>query len=162
VEAFMRITQFTLSSLFVALLAAQPALAQTKAQIAKTALDFQTQSIALSNNLSDLSKRVATASPNDKDMLKRVISQVAVVDATASGVMVLGILAGEMRDAGDLATAKKHLSTSCKSLKSMSESTVTYVGTLTSNIASPATVAEVNKGKDLVAQLGRHALCAGK
>ena len=92
-------------------------------------------------------------------MLKLVTNQVSLVDATADGVLALGVVAAEVRDAGDMAIAKKHLATRCTALKSISEATGKYVGSLASNIAAVATAAEVNKSRDLVVQLGQHALC---
>ena len=144
---------------------AQPAFAQNKAAIGKSVTEFHKLSEGLANSLADLSKRAGTASPNDKDMLNRVTNQVALVDVTADGVLALGVLAAEVRDAGDLAIAKKHLATRCTALKSMAEATGKYVGSLASNIAAVATAAEVNKSRDLVVQMGQSTLCnpvAGK
>ena len=151
-------TSFAVAALAVACLA-QPALAQNKAALGKTAADFQTVSQSLSKSLDDLSKRTNTASPNDKDMLKLVSNQLSLVDATADGVVALGILAAEMRDAGDLGVAKKHLAARCNALKSLADASAKYVGSLASNIAAVATAAEVNKARDLVSQMGAHPLC---
>jgi len=148
--------------LLVAVLAAAPvcsAFAQTKAQIAKTATDFQAYANGLTNNLAALSRRIPTASPNDKEMLRLVMSQAGMVEATASGVMTLGLLAGEMRDGSDLAAAKKHLAVSCATLKAAAANTGDYVATLANNIAAPATAAEVKQTKELLGQLAQHALC---
>lgn len=151
-------TSYAAAALAVACLA-QPALAQNKAAIGKTAADFHTVSQSLAKSLDDLSKRVNTASPNDKDMLKLVNNQLSLVDATADGVVALGILAAEMRDAGDLGVAKKHLAARCSALKSLADASAKYVGSLASNIAAVATAAEVNKARDLVSQMGAHPLC---
>ena len=148
----------TLSVLAASLLV-QPAMAQNKAAIGKSVTEFIKLSQSLAASLADLSKRAGTASPNDKDMLKLVTNQVGLVDATADGVVALGLVAAEMRDASDLAAAKKQLATRCTALKSVSEASGKYVGSLASNIAAVATAAEVNKARDLVVQLGQHALC---
>ena len=148
----------TLSVLAASLLV-QPAMAQNKAAIGKSVTEFIKVSQSLAASLADLSKRAGTASPNDKDMLKLVTNQVGLVDATADGVVALGLVAAEMRDASDLAAAKKQLATRCTALKSLSEASGKYVGNLASNIAAVATAAEVNKARDLVVQLGQHALC---
>jgi len=151
-------TSYAVAALAVACLA-QPALAQNKAAMGKTAADFHTVSQSLAKSLDDLSKRVNTASPNDKDMLKLVNNQLSLVDATADGVVALGILAAEMRDAGDLGVAKKHLAARCSALKSLADASAKYVSSLASNIAAVATAAEVNKARDLVSQMGAHPLC---
>lgn len=149
---------FAASVLALACLA-QPAAAQNKAALGKTAADFLSVSQNLGKSLEDLSKRATTASPNDKDMLKLVNNQLALVDATADGVVALGLLASEMRDAGDLGAAKKHLATRCTALKSLAEASAKYVGSLASNVAAVATAAEVNKARDLVSQMAAHPLC---
>jgi hypothetical protein len=147
------------SSFLAAALLVQPAMAQNKAAIAKSASEFIKVSQGLAASLADLTKRAGTASPNDKDMLKLVNTQLGLVDATADGVVALGLVAAEMRDASDLAAAKKQLATRCTALKSLSEASGKYVGSLASNIAAVATAAEVNKARDLVMQMGQHALC---
>jgi hypothetical protein len=147
------------TTLLATTLLVQPALAQNKAAIGKSVTEFLKVSQGLATSLSDLSKRAGTASPNDKEMLKLVTNQLSLVDATADGVLALGVVAAEVRDAGDMAIAKKHLATRCTALKSISEATGKYVGSLASNIAAVATAAEVNKSRDLVVQLGQHALC---
>lgn len=147
------------TTLLATTLLVQPALAQNKAAIGKSVTEFLKVSQSLATSLSDLSKRAGTASPNDKEMLKLVTNQLSLVDATADGVLALGVVAAEVRDAGDMAIAKKHLATRCTALKSISEATGKYVGSLASNIAAVATAAEVNKSRDLVVQLGQHALC---
>lgn len=152
-------------ALSIALLAAtaiQPAMAQNKAAMAKATADFQKQSTSLAASLSELTTRAGKASPNDKDMLKLINSQIALVDATADGVLALGGVAAEVRDAGDMAIAKKYLAVLCKSLKTRADGVAPYIGGLAGNIAAPATAAEVNKAKDLIAQLPQQALCAGK
>lgn len=147
------------TTLLATTLLVQPAIAQNKAAIGKSVTEFHKVSQNLAASLSDLAKRAGTASPNDKEMLKLVTNQLSLVDATADGVLALGVVAAEMRDAGDMAIAKKHLATRCTALKSISEATGKYVGSLASNIAAVATSAEVNKSRDLVVQLGQHALC---
>lgn len=147
------------SSLLVAALLVQPALAQNKAALGKSVTEFVKLSQGLAASLSDLSKRAGTASPNDKDMLKLVTNQLGLVDATADGVVALGVVAAEVRDAGDMAIVKKHLATRCTALKSLADASGKYVGSLASNIAAVATAAEVNKARDLVVQMGQHALC---
>lgn len=147
------------SSLLAVTLLIQPALAQNKAAIGKSVTEFLKVSQGLAASLSDLSKRAGTASPNDKDMLRLVTNQLSLVDATADGVLALGVVAAEVRDAGDMAIAKKHLATRCTALKSLADASGKYVGSLASNIAAVATAAEVNKARDLVVQMGQHALC---
>ena len=147
------------TTLLATTLLVQPALAQNKAAIGKSVTEFHKVSQGLAASLSDLAKRAGTASPNDKEMLKLVTKKMSLVDATADGVLALGVVAAEVRDAGDMAIAKKHLATRCTALKSISEATGKYVGSLASNIAAVATSAEVNKSRDLVVQLGQHALC---
>jgi hypothetical protein len=147
------------TSLLAATLLAQPAMAQNKAAMGKSVTEFLHISQGLAASLSDLSKRAGTASPSDKEMLKLAVSQIGLVDATADGVAALGLVAAEVRDAGDMAIAKKQLATRCTALKTLTEATGKYVGSLASNIAAVATAAEVNKARDLVAQMGQHALC---
>jgi hypothetical protein len=152
--------RLVLSTALLAVLAIQPALAQNKAAMAKAATDFQKQSSTLATILAELTTRSAKASPNDKDMLKLITSQVALVDAHADGVLALGVVAGEVRDAGDMAIAKKYLVIRCKALKSLADGVAPYIGGLANNIAAPATAAEVNKAKEVIAQLPQQALCA--
>jgi hypothetical protein len=149
-----------ISTLIAALFVVQPALAQNKAATAKLATEFQQQSVALATTLAALSKRVATASPNDKEMLKLVNNQLGLVDATADGVLALGFVAAEVRDGGAQTVTKKYLSTRCAALKTLADTTATYIGSLANNIAAPASAAEVNKAKELVAQIGQSTLCA--
>ena len=151
-----------LSTALLATLALQPAMAQNKAAMVKATGDFQKQSAALAASLAELTTRSAKASPNDKDMLKLITGQIALVDATADGVLALGVVAAEMRDAGDGAIARKHLATRCKALKTLADGVAPYVGGLANNIAAPATAAEANKAKDIVAQMAQQALCAAK
>ena len=96
-------------TLMLSFLAVQPVLAQSKVATAKLSTEFQQHSVALATTLSALSKRVATASPNDKEMLKLVNNQLGLVDATADGVLALGFVAAEVRDGGDQTIAKKYL-----------------------------------------------------
>jgi len=147
------------STLLSAAFLIQPAMAQNKAAISKSVTDFHKLSQVLAASLSDLGKRATTASPNDKDMLKLVTNQLSLVDATADGVLALGVVGAEVRDAGDLAIVKKHLASRCTALKSLSEATGKYVGSLASNIAAVATAAEVTKSRDLVVQMGQSPLC---
>lgn len=147
------------TSLLAAALLAQPALAQNKAAMAKSVNEFITLSQGLAASLADLTKRSETASPNDKEMLKLVNTQLGVVDATADGVVALGLVAAEMRDNSDMAVAKKQLATRCAALKTLAEPSAKYVGSLSSNIAAVATAAEVKKARDLVTQMSQHALC---
>lgn len=147
------------SSVLALALLVQPAFAQNKAAIGKSVAEFVKLSEGLAASLADLSKRAGTASPNDKDMLNRVTTQLGLVDATADGVVALGVVAAEVRDAGDMAIAKKHLATRCTALKSLTDATGKYVGSLAGNIAAVASAAEVNKARDLVVQMGQHALC---
>lgn len=154
--------RIVLSAALMGLLAIQPALAQNKAAMIKAASEFQKQSAALAAGLADLNGRIAKASPNDKDMLQLVTSQVALVDANSDGVLALGVVAAEVRDAGDMGIAKKYLALRCKALKFRADSVGPYIGGLANNIASPATAAEVNKVKDIVNQLPQQALCTGK
>lgn len=147
------------SSVLALALLVQPAFAQNKAAIGKSVAEFVKLSEGLAASLADLSKRTGTASPNDKDMLNRVTTQLGLVDATADGVVALGVVAAEVRDAGDMAIAKKHLATRCTALKSLTDATGKYVGSLAGNIAAVASAAEVNKARDLVVQMGQHALC---
>ena len=151
-----------LSTALLATLALQPAMAQNKAAMVKATGDFQKQSAALAASLAELTTRSAKASPNDKDMLKLITGQIALVDATADGVLALGVVAAEMRDAGDGAIARKHLATRCKALKTLADGVAPYVGGLANNIAAPATAAEANKAKYIVAQMAQQALCAAK
>ena len=144
---------------FFGVFSIQPAMAQNKAAMAKAASDFQKQSAALATSLAELTTRQSKASPNDKDMLKLITGQVALVDAYADGVLALGAVSAEMRDAGDLAAAKKYLTLRCKSFKTLADGVAPYIGGLANNIAAPATAAEVKKAKDLITQLPQQALC---
>ncbi len=144
---------------FFGVFGVQPAMAQNKAVMAKAAVDFQKQSTALAASLAELTTRSSKASPNDKDMLKLITGQVALVDAYADGVLALGAVAAEMRDASDMGIAKKYLALRCKSFKTLADGVAPYIGGLANNIAAPATAAEVNKAKELIAQLPQQALC---
>jgi hypothetical protein len=152
--------RFATAVLTVGCLLAQPASAQSRAVVEKAALEFQKNAQAFNVTLAGLSKRATTASPHDKEMLNLVVNQLSVVDATADGVTALGLVAGQMRDASDLSVAKKYLANRCSGFKSTVDSTAPYVGSLTSNIAAVAIVAEVGKAKDLALQLGQLPLCA--
>jgi hypothetical protein len=92
-------------------------------------------------------------------MLKLVTNQLSLVDATADGVLALGVVAAEVRDAGDMAIARKHLASRCTALKSLADASGKYVGSLAANIAAVATSAEVTKSRDLVVQMGQSPLC---
>ena len=154
---------FTIRVLTFFILAAtvlvQPAFAQNKATIGKSVTEFLKVSQGLATNLADLTKRTASASPNDKEMLRLATSQLGLVDATADGVVALGLVAAEVRDGGDMAIAKKQLATRCNALKTLTEATGKYVGSLVPNIAAVATAAELTKARDLAVQMGQHALC---
>jgi hypothetical protein len=158
----MRANRIWTTALFAVALLAQPASAQNKAALSKTVTEFNKMSTGFSASLSELSKRSATASPNDKEMLKLVISQLSIVNATVEGVLDLGEVAAEVRDAGDLAIVRKHLAARCSTLKSMAESTAKYVDSVAANIAAVATVAEVTKSRELLLQMGQHSLCSPK
>ncbi len=151
------------TSLLAAALLVQPALAQNKNAIAKSVSEFTVLSQGLAASLADLSKRTETASPNDKEMLKLVITQLGIVDATADGVLALGLVAARMRDNSDLVVAKTQLGTRCAALKTLADASVKYVGSLASNVAAVASAAEVKKARDLAQQMSQHELCsAGK
>ena len=126
------------TSLLAAALLVQPAMAQNKAALTKTVTEFHRLSQGLASGLAELGKRSGTASPNDKEMLKLVTNQVSLVDATTDGVLALGVVAAEMRDASDMAVAKKHLAARCTALRSLTDATAKYVGSLASNIAAVA------------------------
>ena len=158
----MRATRIWFTALFAVVLVAQSAMAQNKAAISKSVTEFNKLSVDFSTSLSELSKRSATASPSDKDMLKLVINQLSIANATVEGVLDLGEVAAEVRDAGDLAIVKKHLTARCSSLKSMAEATAKYVGSVASNIAAVSTAAEVTKSRELLLQMGQHSLCSPK
>jgi hypothetical protein len=158
----MCVSRIWITALVVVALVAQPATAQNKAAISKTVAEFNKLSVGFSTSLSELSKRSATASPNDRDMLKLVISQLSIANATVEGVLDLGEVAAEVRDAGDLGIVKKHLAARCSTLKSMSEATAKYVDSVASNIAAVATTAEVTRSRELLLQMGQHSLCSPK
>ena len=136
-------------------------MAQSKetATSGKSVADFIQVSRGMAASLADLSKRTATASPNDKDMLKLVINQLGLVDATADGVTALGVVATEMRDAHDVAAAKKYLAIRCTAFKLLADASSKYVTSVTPNIAAVATVAEIHKARDQVIAMGQHPLC---
>ena len=89
----MSTTRILTLSVLAATLLIQPAMAQNKAAIAKSVTEFIKVSQGLAASLADLSKRAGTASPNDKDMLKLATNQLGLVDATADGVVALGLVA---------------------------------------------------------------------
>lgn len=155
----MRATRIWFTALIVAVLATQSAIAQNKAAISKSVTDFNKLSLGFSTSLSELAKRSGTASPNDKEMLKLVISQLSIVNATTEGVLDLGSVAAEVREAGDLAIVKKHLTTRCSALKSSAEATAKYVDSVASNIAAVAIAAEVTRAREFLIQMGQHSLC---
>ena len=158
----MRAVRILSSVLFAVVMLALPAMAQNKAAMTKLSGEFYKVSLGLSNSLADLTKRISTASPNDRDMLKLVTSQLGIVNASAEGVLDLGALAGEVRDAGDMAIVKKHLISRCANFKSSAEATAKYMESVSANIAAVATAAEVTKARELLTQLGQHALCSVK
>lgn len=147
------------TSLLAAALLAQPAMAQNKVAMTKSVNEFIALSQGLATSLADLSKRSETASPNDKDMLKLVSTQLGIVDATADGVVALGLVAARMRDNSDMVVAKTQLGTRCAALKTLADASAKYVGSLASNIAAVATAAEVKKARDFVVQMSQHELC---
>jgi hypothetical protein len=161
-EIAMPTNRIWVTALLAVVLVVQPATAQNKAAISKSVTEFNKLSVGFSASLSEISKRSATASPNDKDMLKLVISQLSIANATVEGVLDLGEVAAEVRDAGDLVIVKKHLAARCNTLKSMAESTGKYVDSVASNIAAVATAAEVTKSRELLLQMGQHSLCSPK
>lgn len=128
--------------------------------LAKPTADFYALSTSLATTLQSLNKRVEKASPSDKEMLNKVISQVSVVDATADGVLALGTVASEIRDSGSQAIAKKALATRCTALKAIAGGSAPYVGGLANSIALPASIADANKAKDLLTQMSQSSLCA--
>ena len=147
------------ASLLAAALLVQPAMAQNKGAIAKSVNEFITLSTGLAATLADLNKRSEKASPNDKEMLKLVNTQLGIVDATADGVVALGLVASLMRDNSDLTVAKKQLATRCAAFKTLADPSAKYVGSLVANIAAVASAAEVKKAGELVTQMSQHELC---
>lgn len=155
----MKPTKILLSSLTACVLLSAPAFAQNKAALGKSVSDFYKVSTGLSTSLTDLGNRSATASPNDKDMLKLVTAQLGIANAIADGVLELGAVTAEVNDAGSLAVAKKHLAARCSALKSTSDATAKYLESLAANIAAVATAAEVRKARDFLTQMSQHPLC---
>lgn len=155
----MRAIRFLFPVALAALSMLQPAAAQNKAALAKSNAEFYKQASGLSASLADLSKRISTASPNDRDMLKLVVNQLSVINASAEGVLDLGVLTTEVRDASDMAIVKKHLTARCVSFRSSTEATAKYIESVSSNIAAVATAAEVNKARELLMQMGQNAVC---
>lgn len=160
----MRAIRFLLPVALATLSVLQPAAAQSKAAIVKSNAEFYKQASGLSASLAELSKRVSTASPNDRDMLKLVVNQLSVINASAEGVLDLGALTTELRDGGDVAIVKKHLAARCTSFRSSTEATAKYIESVSANIAAVATAAEVSKARELLVQMGQNAICgpAGK
>ncbi len=146
------------AAMFVAI---APAQAQTKAAFGKSASEFATQSQALGTTIAALQKRAGTASPYDKEMLNLMLGQLGKVDAIADGVLALGYVAAEMRDAGDLAAAKKQLVARCSAFKKAAESSGQYMASLAANIAAKDIIVDATKAKDLTLQMGGLSLCAG-
>ncbi len=155
----MRTIRILSSSFLAVALLTQPALAQNKGTMTKTVTEFHKLSQTMAGTVADLTKRSSKSSPNDKEMLALVINQLRLIDTTMDGVLALGVVAAEVRDAGDLAIAKKYLNTRCMALQTITESSGKYIGSLANNIAAVATSAEVNKAVDLVDQVRGHALC---
>ncbi len=155
----MRAIRFLLPLAVATLSVLQPAAAQSKAAMAKSNAEFYKQASGLSVSLADLSKRISTASPNDRDMLKLVVNQLSVINASAEGVLDLGTLTTELRDGGDVAIVKKHLAARCTSFRSSTEATAKYIESVSSNIAAVATAAEVSKARELLVQMGQNAIC---
>ncbi|MBC7918782.1 MAG: hypothetical protein H7Y28_13325 [Rhodoferax sp.] len=137
----------------------QPATAQNKAVMTKANAEFYKQAAGLSASLSDLSKRITTASPNDRDMLKLVVNQLGVINAAAEGILDLGALTTELRDAGDIAIVKRRLVARCASFRSSTEATAKYIESVAANIAAVATAAEANKTRELLVQMGQSPVC---
>lgn len=127
--------------------------------MAKANAEFYKQASSLSISLADLSKRISTASPNDRDMLKLVVNQLSVINASADGMLDLGALTTELRDAGDVGIVKKHLAARCATFRSSTEATAKYIESVSSNIAAVATAAEVNKARELLVQMGQSGVC---
>lgn len=160
----MRAIRILFPVALVAIASLQPAAAQTKAVLAKANAEFYKQATGLSTSLADLTKRISTASPNDRDMLKLVVSQLNVINANAEGVLDLGALTTELRDAGDVAIVKRHLTARCATFRSSAEATAKYIESVSANIAAVATAAEVKQARELLVQMGQSAICgpAGK
>jgi hypothetical protein len=160
----MRAIRFLFPVALAAASLLQPVAAQTKAALAKSNAEFYKQATGLSASLTDLSKRIATASPSDRDMLKLVVNQLSVINASAEGVLDLGALATELRDGGDVAIVKKHLAARCTSFRSSTEATAKYIESVSANIVAVATATEVKQARELLVQMGQNALCtpAGK
>lgn len=155
----MSLVQTLIAAALASLVVLQPAAAQNKAALAKSVAEFDKLSRSFASSYEDLGKRVTTASPNDKEMLKLVLSQLALADLTVDATLDLGLVASEVRDAGDQAIVKKHLALRCKSFKAMAESSAKYIDSVAANIAAVATAAEARKAGDLLQQMGQHPLC---
>ena len=148
----------TIAALASALLV-QPAAAQNKAAQGKANAEFYKQVNALSASVTDLGKRITTASPNDREMLKLIVNQLSVVNASTDAVLDLGALTVELRDAGDIAIVRKHLATRCESFRASLDATAKYLGSVSANIAAVATAAEVGKTRELLVQMGQTPVC---
>lgn len=155
----MSLLRPALSALVLTALTCAPACAQNAAAIGKAVTEFHKHSEGLADSVAGLSKRANAASPHDKEMLGLIVRQLSLVDATADGVLALGVVASQMRDAADLAFARKHLAARCAALKTLGDATSQYVGSLASNIAAVAVAADVSKAKELVAQQVLSGLC---
>ena len=161
----MRAIRLIFPVALAALALLQPAAAQTKAVLAKANAEFYKQASGLSTSVAELGKRISTASPSDRDMLKLVVNQLGVINANAEGVLDLGSLTTELRDAGDIAIVKRHLASRCSTFRSSTEATAKYIESVSANIAAVATAAEVTKARELLVQMAQNPICgpaAGK
>lgn len=155
----MRVMRFLPLAALAATLVLQPAAAQNKAAMARANGEFYKLASGLSTSLADLGKRIGTASPNDRDMLKLAVNQLGVVNANAQGILELGALSTELRDGGDVGIVKKHLAAGCESFRASTEASAKYLDSLIGNIAAVATAAEVGRARDLLVQMGQSPLC---
>lgn len=137
----------------------QPAAAQNKAAMTKANAEFYKQVSGLSASVTDLGKRTATASPNDREMLKLIVNQLSIVNASSDAVLDLGALTVELRDAGDIAIVRKHLTQRCTAFRSSLDATAKYINSVKSSIAAVATAAEVGKAHELLTQMGQNVIC---
>lgn len=155
----MRVIRFLIPVALATLSLLHPAAAQTKAQLAKANADFYKQASGLSTSLSELTKRISTASPNDREMLKLVVGQLGIINANADAVLDLGALTTELRDAGDIAIVKKHLTARCATFRPSAEATAKYIESVSASIAAVATAAEVKQARELLLQMAQSAVC---
>lgn len=137
----------------------QPAAAQNKAALTKANAEFYKQVSGLSTSLTELSNRIKTASPNDREMLKLITNQMGIVNASSDAVLDLGALTVELRDAGDVAIVKKHLTARCATFRSSAEATAKYIESVSASIAAVATAAEVGKARELLVQMAQNPVC---